>query len=68
MQVQKPIAIRFPELKKKVPASRSTIFRWEKQGLFPRHFSLGKNSVAWLLSDVEKWLLDRAKGGNQNEI
>lgn len=62
MQMQETRAIRFQELHKKVGASRSTISRWEKQGIFPRRFSLGKNSVAWLLSDVEKWLLTRANG------
>ncbi len=57
MQVK---AIRFKELKKIVPASRSTIFRWERDKKFPKHFSLGKNSVAWLASDIEAWLRDRA--------
>ncbi len=56
-------SIRFPELQKIVPASRSSIFRWEREGTFPKHFKLGKNSVAWLRSDVEKWLLERHKGG-----
>ena len=62
IRMQEARAIRFRELQKKVGASRSTIFRWEKQGVFPQHFSLGKNSVAWLLSDVEKWLLEKSKG------
>lgn len=61
--MQETKVVRFKELQKIVPVSRSTIFRWEKQSLFPKHFSIGKNSVAWLLSDVETWLLNRAKEG-----
>lgn len=55
-------AIRFPQLQEMVPASRSTIFRWERDGLFPKHFRLGKNSVAWSLKAVEAWLAQRSKG------
>lgn len=59
--MQETRVIRFAELKVKVGASRSTIFRWERDGKFPRHFSLGANSVAWLLHDVENWIAERAK-------
>lgn len=54
-------AIRFRELQRLIGISRSTVFRWERDGLFPKHFKLGKNSVAWLLSDIEKWLSERSK-------
>jgi prophage regulatory protein len=54
-------AIRFIELKRTVGASRSTIFRWERDGKFPKHFCLGKNSIAWLSSDIDAWLKERAK-------
>lgn len=52
--------IRFCELKKKVGASRSTIFRWERDGRFPKHFKLGENSIGWIQADIEEWLLTRA--------
>ena len=58
-------AVRFPKLKTIVGASRSTIFRWERDGKFPKHFKLGKNSVAWLLSDVQKWLQERATANTE---
>lgn len=65
--MQKDRAIRFPELKEIVGASRSTIFRWEREKKFPKNFRLGPNSVAWLLSDIEEWLLERSKEGNSDE-
>jgi len=58
-------AIRFRELKKIIGASRSTIFRWERDGKFPKHFNLGNNSVAWLASEVEQWIRDRATTGKK---
>jgi len=36
--------------------SRSTIWRWEKTGIFPRRRQLGPNSVAWLESDIQSWM------------
>lgn len=59
--MQETRAIRFPELHKKVGVSRSTIFRWERAGKFPRHYHLGANSVAWDLSSVEQWLVARSE-------
>lgn len=35
--------------------SRMTIFRLELAGEFPQRRQLGKNSVAWLESDLEEW-------------
>ena len=54
--------VRFPELKQMLGnTSRSSIFRWERDGKFPKHFKLGANSIAWLLSDVEAWIAARAQ-------
>lgn len=59
-------AIRFKELKKIVPASRSTIFRWERDGKFPKHVQLGPNLVGWFLSEINTWLQERTN--NHKEI
>ncbi|HAW51943.1 MAG TPA: transcriptional regulator [Flavobacteriales bacterium] len=37
--------------------SSSTLWRREKEGLFPQRISLGGNSVGWLQSEVEQWIL-----------
>jgi prophage regulatory protein len=57
--------IRLPELLQLISVSRATIRRWELAKKFPVHFKLGENSVGWLLSDVEKWLANQAKGGSE---
>lgn len=62
--MQEDKAVRFKELQKIVPVSRSTIFRWERDGLFPKHFKLGRNSTAWWLSEITAWLSNRS----QNQI
>lgn len=53
--------IRWPELKKRVGRSRSQIWRDERAGLFPARRRLGKNSVAWVESEIEEWITKRPK-------
>ncbi|WAH61377.1 AlpA family phage regulatory protein [Pseudomonas silvicola] len=36
--------------------SRTTIYRLEQQGLFPRRVKLGSNSVGWRMSEVVSWM------------
>jgi prophage regulatory protein len=46
-------------LRKVVPVSDMTIWRWERAGLFPRHISIhGRNY--WLHSAVMRWMADQA--------
>ncbi len=39
--------------------SRTTLWRMENKGEFPRRVSLGENSVGWRLSEVENWMRER---------
>ncbi len=39
--------------------SRTTLWRMENKGEFPRRVSLGGNAVGWKLSEVQKWISDR---------
>ena len=50
------------ELRLIVPFSPQHILRLEKQGRFPKRIKIGLRRVGWYLSDVEKWVADRAKG------
>jgi prophage regulatory protein len=36
--------------------SRSTIWRLERRGVFPRHRRISPNAVAWLEQDVSAWI------------
>lgn len=40
--------------------TKQTIYRWEREGRFPKRIKIGPNSVAWLESDVRAWLDDCA--------
>ena len=39
--------------------SRSTLWRWEKDGEFPRRYRLGKSCVRYRESEIEEWVLRR---------
>ena len=51
--------IRAKEVVEMTGLSRTTIWRMERYKSFPARVSLGKNSVGWKLSDVQKWLSTR---------
>lgn len=46
--------------------SRPTIWRKEKQGLFPCRRDMGNRSVGWLASEVNEWMENLPKV-NHNE-
>lgn len=48
--------IRFGSLAEIVGLSRTTIYRLEQQGQFPKRVKLGSNSVAWRMSEVLAWM------------
>ncbi|WP_282104454.1 helix-turn-helix transcriptional regulator [Pseudomonas juntendi] len=48
--------IRFGSLAEMVGLSRTTIYRLEQQGQFPKRVKLGSNSVAWRMSEVLSWM------------
>lgn len=39
--------------------SRATIYRWVKEGSFPKPIHLGANMVRWKVSDIEAWIVVR---------
>jgi prophage regulatory protein len=49
--------------------SRATIYRWVKEGSFPKPIHLGANMVRWKVSDIEEWIVAREAtnlGGDSN--
>jgi prophage regulatory protein len=48
--------LRIHEVTKLTGLSRATIWRKEREGLFPARKQLGLNSVGWLESDIKQWL------------
>ncbi len=52
--------LREPEVKQTSGLSRTTRWRLEKKGLFPRRRQISPNGVAWLESEIRTWMAERA--------
>jgi prophage regulatory protein len=48
--------LRFPAVRERTGLSRSTIWRLERRGEFPRHYRIAPNVVAWVEDDVTNWI------------
>mgnify|MGYP001321819789 CR=1 FL=1 len=42
---------------------RSTIYKYIKEGTFPKQIKMGARASGWLQADVENWILTRRCGG-----
>ena len=49
-----------PEIKKITSLSRSTRWRLEREGKFPKKHHLSANRIGYLQSDIKEWLESRA--------
>ena len=47
------------ELEKLLKVSPATIYRWIKEGNFPKPVRLGANMVRWKVSDIEAWVTQK---------
>ena len=56
-----PRLLRFPAVLARTGLSRSTVWRLERRGAFPRHRRISPNAVAWLEQDIDEWI--RSKVG-----
>ena len=52
--------VRIPEVLALTGLSRSTLYRLEDDGLFPRRVKLGKRSVAYREVQIREWITNRA--------
>jgi prophage regulatory protein len=48
--------IRFKAVRERTGLSRSTIWRLERVGAFPKHHQISANAVAWMEQDVVNWI------------
>jgi prophage regulatory protein len=51
-----PRLLRFPDVRNRTGLSRSTIWRLERDGCFPRHRRISANAVAWPEDEVLAWI------------
>jgi prophage regulatory protein len=52
--------IRFKMVRERTGLSRSTIWRLERTGAFPKHHRISPNAVAWVEQDVVDWMRTKA--------
>lgn len=57
---QGPRLIYFPELRKLTGLSRSTIWKLEKAGRFPRRRLVTDRRVGWIFEEVASWISSRS--------
>jgi len=50
------------ELRRLVPVSDMTIWRWERGGMFPKHLSINGRNY-WRLSEISDWMDRQEKAG-----
>ena len=48
--------LRFGEVRQRTGLSRSTIWRMERRGAFPRRIKVSLNVVAWREDEVSEWI------------
>lgn len=58
---QKTLATRADLKRLGINVSNTTLLRWEANGRFPRRIRMGGTTVAWLMSEIETWLAERAE-------
>ena len=46
----------------KLPVSPATIWRWVREGKFPKPFKLGESVTCWDAAEVEAFIAQRAGG------
>jgi prophage regulatory protein len=56
-----PRILRKAEVLRRVGLCQASIWRLQKEGLFPRHVQLGVRSVGWHSEDVAAWLASRKR-------
>ena len=54
--------LKLPAVQAKTQLSRSSVYRLEAEGKFPKRIHLGSgHSVGWLAHEIEEWLTSRPR-------
>lgn len=57
--------MRLPEVMKVTGMSRSLIYRYIKNGRFPKQIKLGERASGWLAEEIICWVADRVSARAQ---
>ena len=55
--------LRFHSVRDRTGLSRSTIWRLERRGEFPKHRRISANAVGWLETEINDWMLTKTATG-----
>lgn len=58
--------IRLPAVEERSGLKKSSIYAGGKAGTFPLPVRLSARAVAWLESDIDRWISERIKAGGQS--
>jgi prophage regulatory protein len=47
------------EVREMIGVSAATLWRWQREGRFPRRRLISRGRVAWLASEVAEWMRTR---------
>lgn len=54
--------LRLREVLARIGVSWVTLWRWEREGLFPKRRKIGKRAVAWVEAEIDDWCEKRSAG------
>jgi len=53
--------LRPAEVTKRVGLNRTSLWKLEREGKFPRHVQISEHAIAWREVDIERWILNRQR-------
>jgi prophage regulatory protein len=59
--------LRYPVVRERTGLSRSTVWRLERRGEFPKHRRIAPNIVAWSEHEVSRWIEERLGADDDRE-
>ena len=63
-----PTILRRHQVQQRTGLSRSTLYQYIKDGVFPASVQLGPRAVGWLESDISDWITARVKLARQGHV
>ena len=63
-----PTILRRHQVQQRTGLSRSTLYQYIKDGVFPASLQLGPRAVGWLESDISDWITTRVKLARQGNV
>jgi prophage regulatory protein len=59
--------LRINKVLSRLGISRTTLYRWMDEGIFPKPFHLGPNAIGWREEDINQWEWSAKYGPEQSK-